>query len=66
MPTITVKGMSCEHCRRSVTEALGKVPGVLSVNVDLAAGSASWEGPADKATVDAAKKAVEAIGFEAP
>lgn len=66
MPTITVKGMSCDHCRCSVTEALSKLPGVTAVAVDLGAGTASWQGPSDKNALEAAKKAVEAIGFEAP
>lgn len=66
MPSITVKGMSCDHCRRSVTEALSKLPGVAAVTVDLGAATATWEGPSDKGALDAAKKAVEAIGFETP
>lgn len=66
MPTITVKGMSCDHCRRSVTEALSKLPGVAAVTVDLSAATATWEGPSDKNAIDAVKKAVENIGFEAP
>jgi copper chaperone len=30
-----VAGMSCEHCRESVTEELARVPGVEHVDVDL-------------------------------
>ena len=65
MPTITVTGMSCDHCRRSVTEALSKLPGVSGVAVDLASGKASWQGDDSPAALAAAKAAVEAIGFEA-
>ena len=67
MPEIQVKGMSCDHCRKSVTEAVANVPGVKDVQVDLASGKASWQ-DADAASpvpVDAVKKAVNAIGFEA-
>lgn len=67
MPTITVTGMSCEHCRKAVTEAVSKVPGVTGVVVDLAGGSASWKDadPAKPASVEDVKKAVTAIGFGA-
>ncbi len=30
-----VEGMSCSHCEVAVTEEIGKVPGVGSVDVDL-------------------------------
>ena len=35
MPTLTVKGMSCNHCKQAVTQALEALPGVSDVNVDL-------------------------------
>ena len=43
MPAITVKGMSCNHCRMSVTKALEALPGVSNVNVDLLSGKASFD-----------------------
>ena len=63
MPSITVKGMTCNHCRMSVTKALESLPGVSQVNVDLLSGKASYEAsaPLDPAVV---KKAIEKIGFE--
>jgi len=63
MPSITVKGMTCNHCRMSVTKALESLPGVSAVNVDLLSGKASYEtsAPLDPAVV---KKAIEKIGFE--
>lgn len=63
MLTITVKGMSCNHCRMSVTKALEAIPGVTNVNVDLLSGKASFEetAPVDLAVV---RKAIEKIGFE--
>ncbi len=65
MASITVTGMSCDHCRRSVTEAISKVPGVSAVTVDLSTGKASWQGDEAPATVEAVKAAVRHIGFEA-
>jgi copper chaperone len=63
MPSITVKGMTCNHCRMSVTKALEAIPGVANVNVDLLAGKAVFEetAPVDLAVV---RKAIEKIGFE--
>ena len=33
--TITIEGMSCEHCVRAVKEAVGAQSGVKSVDVSL-------------------------------
>ncbi len=65
MPTITVAGMSCDHCRRSVAEAIAKIPGVSAVTVDLSTGRASWQGDESPAAVEAARTAVRHIGFDA-
>ena len=63
MPSITVKGMSCGHCRQAVTQALEAFPGVSNVTVDLASGIASWEEKTPIPTQDITK-AIEKIGFE--
>lgn len=39
--TITVTGMTCEHCERAVKEELSALEGVRSVDVDLVAGGDS-------------------------
>ena len=54
MTTYTVQGMTCEHCVRSVTEEVGEVAGVESVDVDLASGRLTVTGAADDAAVRAA------------
>jgi len=33
--TLTVPGMTCDHCEASVTKEVSNVPGVASVEVDL-------------------------------
>jgi copper chaperone len=40
---ITVNGMSCGHCAAAVTKALGALPGVSRVQVDLASGRVTFE-----------------------
>jgi copper chaperone len=36
-----VEGMTCEHCVRSVTEEVGALPGVQTVEVELVSGGRS-------------------------
>jgi copper chaperone len=36
---LTVEGMTCQHCARSVTEELEGIPGVCTVAVELASGA---------------------------
>ena len=62
MESIIVRGMTCEHCRASVTKALLSVPGVASAEVDLASGKAGWTG--NNVNPETVKEAVRAIGFE--
>lgn len=60
--TLTVTGMSCEHCEQSVTEALEAIDGVTRATADREAEQATVEGEAD---VDALVAAVESAGYEA-
>ena len=54
--TYMVKGMTCGHCVRSVTEEVSEVAGVRGVDVDLASGrvTVSSAQPVDDAAVRAA------------
>lgn len=49
--TIKIEGMMCEGCVKTVTEALQKVPGVSSVDVNLKKGAATVEGEAEDDTL---------------
>ncbi|WP_302082381.1 CopZ family metallochaperone [Salinibaculum rarum] len=60
--TLTVEGMSCEHCEQSVEEALGGVAGVEHVTVDRENEQATVEGEAD---TEALVAAVEDAGYTA-
>jgi len=59
--TYDVKGMTCDHCVRSVTEEISELDGVSSVHVDLEAGTAVVIGDADPESVLAA---VAEAGYE--
>lgn len=63
MAEVKVKGMTCQHCVKSVTDALSAVDGVSNVNVDLDSGVARYdeEKPVSK---DVVKEAIVKIGFE--
>lgn len=61
---LAVTGMSCKHCQAHVKEALEKVPGVASAEVDLEGAKACVKAD-DSVTADALVKAVEAVGYGA-
>ena len=58
----TVQGMTCSHCVLSVREAVSEVPGVNSVNVDLASGRMTVTG--QDLEDDAVRAAVADAGYE--
>ena len=60
--TLEVKGMSCNHCVQSVTQALSGIDGLANVKVDLTFGTATFDEtkPVDEALV---KATIERIGF---
>ena len=63
--TYRVDGMTCDHCARAVRSELAEVPGVVDVDVDVAAGQVtvtSDEKPDDAAV----RAAVQAAGYKVP
>jgi len=62
MSVVKVKGMSCQHCVKSVTEVMEKL-GAKDVSIDLMSGDVTYAEPTpvDKDTI---KDAIEKIGFE--
>lgn len=61
MAIVKIDGMSCQHCVASVKKALEEIPGIGSVDVDLALKQAVYDGDVDKKMV---KDAISKIGFE--
>ena len=59
--TYQVQGMTCGHCVSSVKTAVGAVPGVTGVEVDLQAGSVTTTGAA---TAQAVSRAIADAGYE--
>lgn len=60
---IFIKGMSCQHCVRHVTEALEEISGVKSVKVDLAGKYAEVE-LAHEVDDEKFKTAIDEAGYE--
>ncbi|GCE36637.1 heavy-metal-associated domain-containing protein [Rhodococcus sp. USK10] len=60
--SVTVTGMTCDHCVSSVTEEISELPGVTAVNVDLATGTVVIESTTDL-DPGAVAGAVEEAGY---
>ncbi|MDR2771052.1 MAG: copper chaperone CopZ [Clostridiales Family XIII bacterium] len=61
---LNVDGMSCEHCVKAVTSAVGSLDGVSEVSVDLSAKTVTVAHDAAKAPLDEIKLAIEDQGYE--
>lgn len=56
-----VNGMTCNHCRNNVLQALTKLPGAVNVDVVLSTGEAMVQGDV---TMEQVMEAVGELGFE--
>jgi len=61
--TFTVSGMTCDHCKRAVTDELSRIDGVAKVDVDVATGLVTVESAAPL-DVGAVAAAVDEAGYE--
>ena len=63
MPTIIIKGMSCNHCVMAVAKALSGIDGISNVRVDLAKGEATFDEatPVDRNVIG---ERIRKAGFE--
>lgn len=52
--TVTVDGMTCDHCERAVGGAIQEIDGVTAVEADAATGTVvvDHDGPLDHAAVE--------------
>jgi copper chaperone CopZ len=63
MVTLTITGMSCDHCVRHVNKALARVPGVTVQQVTVGRATVDYDG--QPATLDAIVRAVDDAGYQA-
>ena len=61
---LTVKGMTCMGCVKSVKNVLEPIPGVASVDIDLDNGQVAISYDAAKASMDQFKTAIQDAGYE--
>ncbi len=61
---LRVDGMSCEHCVKAITKAVGALPGVEKVSVDLQKKQVCVEHNLDLSPVDKIKAEIEEQGYD--
>jgi copper chaperone len=60
---IKVEGMSCQHCEKAVSEAVGGLSGTSGVKVDLKAGTVSLEYDSGSVSINQVKAAIVEAGY---
>ena len=61
---IMVEGMSCSHCVQAVTKAVGALPGIGGVDVELKTGAVTVEHDPGITDVTKIKAAIEDQGYD--
>jgi len=63
MRTVRVKGMSCQHCVKTVKKTLEEIDGITNVAVDLETGEVTFEEarPADNELM---REKIKKAGYE--
>lgn len=61
--TLTVEGMTCNHCKAAVEKAVRALPGVLAAEVDLTARTVKVDFDAAKSGLDDIRNAVDEAGY---
>jgi copper chaperone len=62
--SLTIQGMSCDHCVARVKQALGKLAGVRIERVEVGLATVSYD--AAQVTPESIRQAVEDLGYEVP
>ena len=61
---IKIDGMSCQHCVKTVTDAMVDLDGVSQVKVNLKKGEAKIKFEKDRLDLEQLKTAIVTAGFE--
>ncbi|PHA02273.1 copper-binding protein [Bacillus pseudomycoides] len=62
--TLNVQGMTCNHCKMAVTNALTELAGVQHVEVNLQEGTVNVDYDEAKVDVEKMKEAIEDQGYD--
>lgn len=61
--TLVVKGMSCQHCVKSIKGSVGKLSGVKKVKVNLEEANVSVEFQPNEVKMEQIKESIESQGY---
>lgn len=61
---LDIRGMSCSHCEHSVKTAVGSLPGVNRVEVELETGKVKVEYDPKKVELKVIKETIEDQGYD--
>ncbi len=64
--TLSVPEIHCGHCKMSIEEAVGGVPGVERAEVDVDASTVALDYDGSDETFTAIVTAIEDVGYEVP
>jgi copper chaperone len=64
--TLSVPGISCDHCKMSIEQAVGDLPGVDLVEVDIPARTVGLSFDEASIALDQIIEAIEEVGYEVP
>ncbi len=62
--TLNVEGMSCMHCVNAVKSAVGSLPGISKVDVDLEGKKVAVEYDSNQVNIEKIKDKIEDAGYE--
>ncbi|MCF8890729.1 copper chaperone CopZ [Priestia megaterium] len=62
--TLSVKGMSCGHCVKSIEGSVGELNGVQHVEVNLNEAKVTVEFDQNKVSLESIKEAIDDQGYE--
>jgi copper ion binding protein len=61
---LNVEGMSCMHCVSAIKNAVGSLPGISRVEVDLMGKKAEVEFDPEQVSIEAVKAKIVEAGYE--
>lgn len=61
---LKVDGMSCEHCVKAITKAVGALPGIENVSVDLNGKAVTVTYDPTQSPLDTIKAEIDDQGYE--
>ena len=64
--TLSVPGISCDHCKMSIEQAVGGLSGVDAVAVDIEARTVELSFNEEALGLDQIIDAIEEVGYEVP